>query len=65
MVSSPDVSITVIRELHQELNALVAAVLSKPELDFLGLSFMLFDILLNVMSMASDPNIIKEVNDTR
>eukprot|EP00795_Rhopilema_esculentum_P010870 gene10870-19690_t len=60
VISSPDVSITVTRELHQELNALVAAVLSKPGLDFLSLSFMLFDILLNIMSMASDPNIMKE-----
>ena len=50
------------RELQLELTALIDAILLKDNLLLEECSFMLFDILLNILSMAADQYIMNQVN---
>ena len=49
-------------ELHLELNALIDAILLKNDLVLDDCCFMLFDTLLNILSMAADQAIVEKVN---
>eukprot|EP00112_Aurelia_sp_Birch-Aquarium-sp1_P015656 Seg3494.1 transcript_id=Seg3494.1/GoldUCD/mRNA.D3Y31 product="Dynein assembly factor 5 axonemal" protein_id=Seg3494.1/GoldUCD/D3Y31 len=60
-VSLRDVSCTVSRDLHIELNNFVTAVLSKENLHVEKCSFMLFEILLNIAAMTTEQDIRDEV----
>lgn len=60
-VSSPSVSVTVTRELQLELVALIDAILLKDNLLLEECCFMIFDILLNILSMAVDQHIMNQV----
>lgn len=53
-VSTADISVTVTRELHLELNELIHAILLKDGIALDGCYLMLFDTLLNILSMATD-----------
>lgn len=61
-ISSTDVSVTVTRELHLELNELIDAMLLKDGLQLDGCCYMIFDTLLNILSMATDEDILSQVN---
>lgn len=61
-VSTADISVTVTRELHLELNELIHAILLKDGIALDGCYLMLFDTLLNILSMATDFDLSNQVN---
>ena len=61
IVSMHDVSCTVSRDLHIELNNFVDAVLSKDNLHLDTCSFLLFEILLSIAAMTTEQDIRDEV----